>query len=106
MIDSGGQPQFSDILPLVHRCPSLNIAVVRLTESLDDKPPVRFYEEGGDVYSLPDRLCLSNREMIVRMCQIAASCKASGGVVPYVMIVGTHLDKFERQFGCGQNKRV
>ncbi len=94
VIDSGGQPQFSDILPLVHLSPSLNIAVVRLTESLDDRPPVRFYEEGRDVYSLPDRLCLSNREMIVRMCQIAASCKASGAnVVPYVMIVGTHLDK-------------
>ena len=94
VIDSGGQPQFSDILPLVHRSPSLNIAVVRLTESLDDKPPVRFFEKGSNVYSLPDSLCLSNREMIVRMCQIAASCKASGAnVVPYVMIVGTHLDK-------------
>ena len=45
------------------------------------------------MYTLPDRLQSSNRELIIKMCQIAASRHASGGVVPYVMIVGTHLDK-------------
>ena len=93
VVDSGGQPQFMDILPLVYRSPSLNVVVVRLTDSLDDKPKVCFYEEGKDVYTLPDRLQSSNRELIIKMCQIAASRHASGGVVPYVMIVGTHLDK-------------
>ena len=93
VVDSGGQPQFMDILPLVYRSPSLNVVVVRLTDSLDDKPKVRFYEEGEDVYTLPDQLQSSNRELIIKMCQVAASCNASGGVVPYVMIVGTHLDK-------------
>ena len=93
VVDSGGQPQFMDILPLVYRSPSLNVVVVRLTDSLDDKPKVCFYEEGKDVYTLPDRLQLSNRELIIKMCQIAAGRHASGGAVPYVMIVGTHLDK-------------
>ena len=35
VVDSGGQPQFMDILPLVYRSPSLNVVVVRLTDSLD-----------------------------------------------------------------------
>ena len=38
-------------------------------------------------------LLLTNREFIIRMCQIAASCAKSGGSIPYVMIVGTHKDK-------------
>ena len=94
IVDSGGQPQFMDILPLVYQSPSLNIIVIRLTDDLDDKSKVCFYEEGSDVYTLPDRLLLTNREFIVRMCQTAASCSSSGGVVPYVMIIGTHLDKY------------
>ena len=81
-----------DILPLVYQSPSLNIVVVRLTDSLNDRPRVCFFEEGRDVYTLPDRLVLSNRDFIIRMCQIAASCSASGGIVPYVMIIATHLD--------------
>ena len=93
IVDSGGQPQFMDILPLVYQSPSLNVVVIRLTDGLDEKSKVCFYEKGRDVYTLPDRLVLTNREFIVRMCQTAASCSSSGGVVPYVMIVGTHLDK-------------
>ena len=92
ILDSGGQPQFQDILPLIYYSPSLNIVVVRLTDELDTKPSVCFYEDGKNVYSLPDHLALTNREIITNMCQIASCQGASQGVVPYVMIVGTHKD--------------
>ena len=93
VIDSGGQPQFLDIFPLVYRSPSLSIVVIRLTDELDTKVQVCYYESSKNIYSLPDRLLLTNREFIIRMCQIAASCAESGGSIPYVMIVGTHKDK-------------
>ena len=48
-VDSGGQPQFLDVLPLLYRSPSHFIVVMRLTEELDDKPKVRFYSQGNDV---------------------------------------------------------
>ena len=32
IVDSGGQPQFMDILPLVYQSPSLNVVVIRLTD--------------------------------------------------------------------------
>jgi len=50
LIDSGGQPQFLDVLPLLFRSESLHIVVIRLTEDLDDKPKVRFYIKGKDYY--------------------------------------------------------
>ena len=93
VIDSGGQPQFLDIFPLVYCSPSLSIVVIRLTDELDTKVQVCYYESSKNIYSLPDRLLLTNQEFIIRMCQIAASCAESGGSVPYVMIVGTHKDK-------------
>ena len=96
VVDSGGQPQFQDILPLVYCNPSFNIVVVRLTDGLDTKPKVCFYEEGQNVYTLPDHLAPSNRQSIVSMCQMAASQASLGGVAPYVMIVGTHRDMLGR----------
>ena len=96
VVDSGGQPQFQDILPLVYRNPSFNIVVVRLTDGLDTKPKVCFYEEGRNLYTLPDHLAPSNRHSIISMCQMAASQASLGGVAPYVMIVGTHRDMLGR----------
>ena len=94
-VDSGGQPQFLDVLPLLYGSPSHFIVVMRMTEGLDDRPKVRFYKQGDDVYELPDHLVLTNREMIVRTCQIAQSiAKAtSGEFVPRVFVIGTHKDK-------------
>ena len=95
LIDSGGQPQFYDILPLVYHSPVINIVVIRLTEELDNRPKVTFHCQGRDDYELPDKLLLTNHQFIVRMCQTAASYCAkspSGGPVSYVMVVGTHKD--------------
>ena len=93
LVDSGGQPQFLDVLPLLFRNESLHIVVIRLTEGLDDKPKVCFYDKGKDVYTLPDHLTLSNREIIERACQMAEAQATSGKSVPKVMVVGTHKDK-------------
>ena len=92
LTDSGGQPQFLDVLPLLYRNESLQIVVTRLDEGLDDKPKVRFYNKGEDVYTFPDCLTLTNREFIERACQIAEAQAMSGKFVPKVMVVGTHKD--------------
>ena len=93
LTDSGGQPQFLDVLPLLYCNESLHIVVTRLDEGLDDKPKVRFYSKGEDVYTLPDQLTLTNREFIERACQIAEAQATSRKFVPKVMVVGTHKDK-------------
>ena len=94
-VDSGGQPQFLDVLPLLYRSPSHCIVVIRLSEGLGAKPKVRFYNKGEDVYELPDHLVLTNREMIVRSCQIARSIAQAtkGKFTPRVFVIGTHKDK-------------
>ena len=92
LIDSGGQPQFSDILPFLFHYQSLHIVVLRLTDGLNVKPPVRYYRSGQDQYRLPEDLCFTNLEYIERMCQIAEAVDISSGYKSSVLIVGTHLD--------------
>ena len=97
-IDSGGQPQYLDTFPMMHRSPAHFVVVMNVTEGLDERPKVRFYNQGKDEYELPDRLVLTNRETIVRMCQIAQRIAqdTGGKFVPRVFVVGTHKDQLYR----------
>ena len=90
LLDSGFQPQFLDALLLLFRNEFLHIVVM---EGLGDKPKVRFYDKGKDVYTLLDHLTLSNRKIIERSCQMAEAQATSGKSVPKVMVVGTHKVK-------------
>ena len=92
LTDSGGQPQFLDVLPLLYGKESLHIVVTRLNECLD-KPKVRFYNKGEDLYTLPNQLTLTSQEFIERACQIAEAKAMSGKFVRKVMVVGTPKDK-------------
>ena len=107
-IDSGGQPQYLDTFPMMHRSPAHFVVVMNVTEGLDERPKVRFYNKGKDEYELPDRLVLTNREMIVRMCQIAQRIAqdTGGKFVPRVFVVGTHKDKLFPIFGRRHLKAV
>ena len=84
LIDTGGQPQFQDVFPLLFHKESLDLVVIRLDQGLDDKPVVQYYHK-GNVYMNPSISIFSNREFIERACQMAQPNK--------VMIVGTHKDK-------------
>ena len=96
IIDSGGQPQFQDVLPLLFHNQSLHIVVIRLNEQLDEKPKFRFICEGKEIRCLPTHLTLTNFQIIERTCQLAqASCTSGNRQPPWVMIVGTHLDLIE-----------
>ena len=100
-IDSGGQPQYLDTFPMMHHSPAHFVVVMNVTEGLDERPKVRFYDQGKDEYILSDQLVLTNREMIIRMCQIAQRIAqdTGGKFVPKVFVVGTHKDKLLPIFG-------
>ena len=91
IIDSGGQPQFQDVLPLLFHTQSLHIVVIRLSERLDDKPKFHYIREGKKLECLPKNLTLTNFQIIERTCQLAQA-SSNGHEPPWVMVVGTHLD--------------
>ena len=93
IIDSGGQPQFQDVLPLLFHAQSLHIVVIRLNERLDEKPKFRYIHERKEVKCLPAHLTLTNFQIIERTCQLAqaSSSKHVQPVPPWVMVVGTYI---------------
>ena len=56
LVDSGGQPQFHELLTAFVRNATLGIFVFNLSEQLDDKPEVKYYKNGqpcGESYKFP-----------------------------------------------------
>ena len=88
-IDSGGQPQFHQLLPAFMKNTNLNIFVLRLCDKLSDHPTVKYYDEGGTcIYSTPS--LLTNKEILQRCAQATQTVDQEG--VSKLLIVGTHRD--------------
>ena len=87
VVDCGGQPRFTDLLPLVFPSQeNLYLLVIRLDEKLNEKAQNQYIEAGGNHNKSSESLALTNYEMIERMCQLA---KLSNSCVK---VIGTHLD--------------
>eukprot|EP00731_Ephydatia_muelleri_P013289 Em0007g599a len=88
-IDSGGQPQFHQVLPAFMHHTNLNIFVLRLCDKLSDHPTVEYYNERGTCVSSTPSL-LTNK-MILQSCAQATQTVDQDGISK-LLIVGTHRD--------------
>ena len=91
LLDSGGQPQFIDLLRMFVRGNSLYIIVMKVTESLHDKP-LFTYSINGEPVSAPREMTMTNLQIIESFVRsvVAASRDNSN---PVFVIVATHIDK-------------
>ena len=111
LLDSGGQPQFSDMLRVFNRGNSLYVIVMKVTESLHDKPTF-VYSINGKPLSTPTELAMTNLQIIesfVRSVAASSNCvlKIGGKNIatkPVFVIVATHCDqsKFKRLLGVDE----
>ena len=67
-IDSGGQPQFHQLLPAFMHHTNLNIFVLKLCDKLSDHPTVEYYDERGTCVSSTSSL-LTNKEILQHCAQ-------------------------------------
>ena len=96
VLDSGGQPQFSDVCRSFIRGNCVNIIVFKLTEKLDNAPCF-LYSIDGKVVSEPSYLQRTNIQLIETFVRSIASAKYTTNngseIKPIFCIVGTCLDK-------------
>ena len=92
-VDSGGQPQFTDVLPLLFRSEALYIVVVRLDQNFNEIQK-NFRCEKGKLIALPDHLSLTSKELVERTCQIAEA-QSTKDLPKKVIVIGTRLDKVD-----------
>ena len=92
-LDSGGQPQFHELLPSFVPNLSTILFVLKLSEKLSQHPVIEYYEE--------DKLACSyqsphSHEQILKHCIRALQPEnrsTEGGSSPHVAVVGTHRDE-------------
>ena len=93
-LDSGGQPQFHELLPSFIPNLSAILFVLKLSEKLSHSPEVKFYEKGNLVCSYRS---LYTHEQILKRCIRALqpekrSIESTSSSSPCIAIVGTHRD--------------
>ena len=108
-IDSGGQPEFHEVLPAFIHNAAFIMHVLNLTERLDQHPMIAYYNSSGKEYGTGYLSSLTN-DQILQSCvrtmqgQVAKGSKSvrtmqgqvAKGSKPRIIIVGTHLDHASR----------
>ena len=92
-IDSGGQPQFHEVLPAFIRNTTATIFVLKLSERLDEHPVIKYYDKNGQVCGKPFRHALTNEQMLQCSIRTILSRPSREGKHSKTLIVGTHRDK-------------
>ena len=89
-LDSGGQPQFHEVLPALSHKISLIMLFLKLNERLDDLCCTTFTDKNGKDYSVHSSL--TNKQMLEQLVHTMMSKVVADGKRPKVMVVGTHVD--------------
>ena len=92
-IDSGGQPQFHEVLPAFIRNTTATIFVMKLSERLDEHPVIKYYDKNGQVCGKPFCHALTNEQMLQCSIRTILSRPSREGKYSKTLIVGTHRDK-------------
>ena len=87
-IDSGGQLQYHDILPLFIQDPMVTIFVLKLSEELSYHPTIEYYGADGKPVGKPYRSSLSHKQIL----QHCLGAIHSQDAHPQIIIVGTYRD--------------
>ena len=87
-IDSGGQMQFHDILPLFIQNPGVTIFVLNLSEELSHCPSIEYYGADGKPFCKPCQSSFSQKQILQHCLGTVQSQDAH----PLIITVGTHRD--------------
>ena len=89
--DSGGQPEFLEILPRFISGLNVAIVVTNLSERLDECSTSYFYGEDGEVVGKGEPSKITNEQMLRQFLQTVMSQSRGNSHIKFI-IVGTHRD--------------
>ena len=103
--DSGGQPQFHEMLPIFLRGVSYYVFVFKLSDELGSHPTVELYDEEGKLVGIPYTSALSNEQLLQHCIQALQSHKSSTADSEHarILILGTHKDEESK---CSTETRI
>ena len=95
IVDSGGQPQFHEVLPIFLRKMSMIVFVFKLSEDLSSRPKIEYFEEGSAL-GTPYESDLTTEQLIedgLVSLHSHRSSKEKDHDSAQIALLGTHKDK-------------
>ena len=95
IVDSGGQPQFHEVLPIFLRRMSLIAFVFKLSEEFSSHPTIEYFEN-GDAVGAPYKSDHTTEQLFQQGLQSLRSHRSSkdkGCGSPQIIVLGTHKDE-------------
>ena len=94
IVDSGGQPQFHEMLGTFVKNASALISTFKLSEPLDSHPMVEYFDGEGQLCGEPYPFPLTTKEIFENCIQTCHSlpCTIEDGKCPKLITIGTHRD--------------
>ena len=97
MIDTGGQPEFIEIMPSLIHSADFTILVLNLEQSLDERPHIDYHDKDGKKFDRADPSILTNREVIHQFVRTSQAKRPThtGSQCSKLTVIGTHRDKMK-----------
>ena len=92
IIDSGGQPQFHEILPIFMRRLYFYVFVFRLCDELGSRPMVEYYV-GGESVATSFASTQTIEQLLQHCARAMHSHESDEDASPRIIVIGTHLDQ-------------
>ena len=104
IIDTGGQPQFLQLLPAFIKNISSCVCLLRLDQDLDHKPLVKYFDQSGKQCGESYPSEYTNLQIIESCVRtIHSRCCLNSEKPPSCFVVGTHLDEYEKKIEAGED---
>ena len=110
-MDTGGQPEFHEIMPIILNGPAMHMVFFNLTFDLNDPISIRFCQPDGTDGKITYMSSYTARQMIFQVLSSLYYLTLSFTISPQsssksaALLIGTHLDQLKHQADHG-NKRI
>ena len=105
-IDTGGQPEFHEIMPIIYNGPALHLVFFNLAINLHDSVLVQFCHQDDTNSMVTYNSSYTGKEMIFQLLSnlYYFSKGSSTDSEQAAVLIGTHLDQLKDQKGQEENK--
>ncbi len=93
LLDTGGQPQFQEILPAFIKRALAVFFVTKLNEKFSECPTAEYWKKGKLIGEQSSSI--SNKQFLKRYFRVMQSRCSKTGQGPFVFFIGTHKDRID-----------
>ena len=99
LMDTGGQPEFHEIMPLILNGPALHLVFFNLAIDLDEPVFIQFCQQDGTNATTTYESSCTGKQMIYQLLSslYCLSIGISPHSKPTAVLIGTHLDQLKKK---------